>query len=78
LHFPDTEEFNNAKLFQANQMHLKNKILAQGTSVGLMTRKGTDRPGHSQRPFTLLQNQETLDHSPALRPGSDRKKETQK
>lgn len=46
------KEFINANLFQANQMPLKKNILAQGTSVGLMTKRGTHSPGHSQRPLT--------------------------
>lgn len=69
---PTRKEFINAKLFLADQIHLKSNTLAQGTSVGLMTRGGTHCPGHSQRLLALLKDQETLGNSPALRPWSDK------
>ena len=50
------------------QSNTQSNIQARGTSVGLMTGRGTHCPRHNQRPLTLLQDQETLDNSPALRP----------
>lgn len=46
------KEFINEKLFQDNQIHFENNILAQGTSVGLMTRRGTHCLGHDPQRAT--------------------------
>lgn len=50
------KEFTNAKFFQAHQMHLKTNILAQGTPVGWMTRRGMAR-GHY--PWSMIRKPQT-------------------